>query len=281
MQQASLQQIEALILDWAGTVVDYGSVAPTSIFVEAFKRAFDFDISLAEARVPMGMGKWDHIQALGQLPQVQQRWMAQFGSIMNDSHIDEIYQTFMPLQQAKVAERAEPIAGVVPMLQKLQRQGIKVGSCSGYPRPVMEVLVPAAAEYGYRPDAFVSSDDLTAGSRPGPWMALQNVIELGIKSVAHCVKVDDSTPGIAEGINAGMWTVGIALTGNCVGLTLEEWQALSETEQWQKKAKAVAQLRAAGADYVIDSLAQIEPVLDDIAVRIQAGERPQAQFKNK
>ena len=48
-------RIEAVILDWAGTVVDYGSLAPTSIFVEGFKQAFDFDISLAEARAPRAM----------------------------------------------------------------------------------------------------------------------------------------------------------------------------------------------------------------------------------
>ncbi|TVN12825.1 phosphonoacetaldehyde hydrolase, partial [Vibrio cholerae] len=44
--------IQAVIFDWAGTIVDFGSFAPTSIFVEAFKQGFDFEISLAEAREP-------------------------------------------------------------------------------------------------------------------------------------------------------------------------------------------------------------------------------------
>ncbi len=60
----------------------------------------------------------------------------------------------------------------------------------------MDVLVPKAAEYGYQPDCVVASDDeIAAGSRPGPWMALKNVIELGVMSVARCVKVDDAVTG--------------------------------------------------------------------------------------
>ena len=72
--QSPTHQIEALILDWAGTVVDFGSFAPTAIFVEAFARAYEFPISLAEARAPMGLGKWDHIAALGRLPEVAAPW---------------------------------------------------------------------------------------------------------------------------------------------------------------------------------------------------------------
>lgn len=266
--------IEALILDWAGTVVDYGSIAPTRIFVEAFEQAFDFKIDLSEARAPMGLGKWDHIQQLGQLPSVHERWVERFGAAMTTQQVDEIYNTFMPLQKAKVADRAEPIPEVINVIQGLQDQGILIGSCSGYPREVMEILVPAAEQYGYRPDCFVSCDDLSAGSRPGPWMALQNVIELGIGAVKHCVKVDDSTPGIEEGLNAGMWTVGLSISGSAVGLSLEEWQQLSDEQQQQARAQAEASLTQAGAHYVIDSLADIQPILLDINRRLMLGEKP-------
>ncbi|STS78960.1 phosphonoacetaldehyde hydrolase [Klebsiella pneumoniae] len=50
-----MNRISALILDWAGTTVDFGSFAPTQIFVEAFRQAFDIEITLEEARVPMGL----------------------------------------------------------------------------------------------------------------------------------------------------------------------------------------------------------------------------------
>jgi len=267
-------KIEALILDWAGTVVDHGSVAPTTIFVEAFKQAFNFDISLAEARAPMGMGKWDHIKTLGLLPDVNKRWQTQFGQCMQTADIDHIYETFMPLQKQKVAAHAAPISGVLPVITKLQQQGLKIGSCSGYPKQVMDILQIAAAEYGYKPDACVASDELAAGSRPGPWMALENVNRLAINKVAQCVKVDDSAPGIAEGLNAGMWTVGVALSGNAVGLTDQEWQNCSLAEQSLLKEKAYQELSTAGAHFVIDSLADIVPVLNEINARLVRGERP-------
>ncbi|KZN61318.1 phosphonoacetaldehyde hydrolase [Pseudoalteromonas luteoviolacea] len=269
-----MKHIEALILDWAGTVVDYGSIAPTSIFVEAFKRGFDFDISLQEARGPMGMGKWDHINTLLNTPAIANRWQAQFGRQPTHQDVDHIYDTFMPLQIAKVAERAEPIAGVLDVIHRLQAQGVKIGSCSGYPKPVMDVLVPAAAEYGYVPDCVVASDECVAGSRPGPWMALENIQRLGINRVASCVKVDDSVHGITEGLNAGMWTIGVAVTGNAIGLSEQEWQTLDNKQQAALTRQAYSQLSAAGAHYVVDSLADVDAMLIEIESKLARGERP-------
>ncbi|MBQ4810121.1 phosphonoacetaldehyde hydrolase [Pseudoalteromonas luteoviolacea] len=269
-----MKHIEALILDWAGTVVDYGSIAPTSIFVEAFKRGFDFDISLQEARGPMGMGKWDHINTLLNTPAIAARWLAQFGRQPSSQDVDHIYETFMPLQIAKVAERAEPIKGVLEVIHRLQAQGVKIGSCSGYPKPVMDVLVPAAAEYGYVPDCVVASDECVAGSRPGPWMALENIQRLGINRVASCVKVDDSVHGITEGLNAGMWTIGVAVTGNAIGLSEQEWHTLDNAQQATLTRLAYSQLSAAGAHYVVDSLADVEAVLVEIESKLARGERP-------
>ncbi|MBV7416747.1 phosphonoacetaldehyde hydrolase [Aeromonas sp. sif2433] len=266
--------IQALILDWAGTVVDFGSFAPTSIFVEAFARAYDFPVTLDEARQPMGLGKWDHIATLGRLPSVDARWQARFGHPMSREEVDHLYHTFMPLQIAAVARFAAPIPGVLPVLARLRGQGLRIGSCSGYPRPVMEALVPAAAEHGYRPDHWVATDDLGAGGRPGPWMALANVIELGIDAVHRAIKVDDAVPGIAEGLNAGMWTVGLAVSGNEFGATWEEFSAMSDDEITARRTTAEAKLRQAGAHYVIATLADIEPVIADINRRLARGDRP-------
>lgn len=269
-----MNRITAVILDWAGTTVDFGSFAPTQIFVEAFRRAFDVEITLAEARVPMGLGKWQHIEALGKLPAVDARWQAKFGRSMTAEDIDTIYATFMPLQIAKVVDFSAPIAGVVDTIAALRADSIKIGSCSGYPRAVMEKLVPAAAGHGYAPDHWVATDDLAAGGRPGPWMALQNVIALGVDSVAHCVKVDDAAPGIAEGLNAGMWSVGLALSGNEFGATWEEFQAMTAEEIATRREHAAGKLYAAGAHYVVDSLADLPGVIAEINTRLAKGERP-------
>ena len=70
--------IKAVILDWAGTVVDHGSRAPMGAFVRAFAQ-FGVAISIEDARGPMGMAKWDHIRAVGQAPSVAAAWRTRHG----------------------------------------------------------------------------------------------------------------------------------------------------------------------------------------------------------
>jgi len=130
-----MNRITALILDWAGTTVDFGSFAPTQIFVEAFRQAFDMEITLEEARVPMGLGKWQHIEALGKLPSVDSRWQAKFGRPMTAADIDAIYAAFMPLQIAKVVDFSAPIAGVVDTLAALRAARTEDRLLLGLPAP--------------------------------------------------------------------------------------------------------------------------------------------------
>lgn len=268
------QQLEAVIFDWAGTIVDFGSFAPTQIFVDAFKSAFDFDLSLAEARGPMGLGKWQHIEALGRDPAVGARWQARFGRPMDEGDVRHIYETFIPLQVERVGLHSALIPGALAVVQDLRGQGLKIGSTTGYPRQVMARLMELATAQGYTPDCTVCADDLEAGARPGPWMALDCVRQLRIGAVSHCVKVDDTLPGIAEGLNAGMWTVGLALSGSPAGWTLAEYQAASDAERAALRERVTPEFMAAGAHYVIDTVAELPPVLALIEQRLAQGQRP-------
>jgi len=268
------QQLEAIIFDWAGTIVDFGSFAPTQIFVDAFRTAFQFDLSLEEARGPMGLGKWQHIEALGRHPAVHARWVAQFGKPMDEADIRHIYDTFIPLQQERVGLHSDLIPGALEAVQQLRATGLKIGSTTGYPRAVMSTLMPLAAAKGYAPDCVVCADDLTAGARPGPWMALDCVQQLRINAVRHCVKVDDTVPGIEEGLNAGMWTVGLALSGSPAGLTLDEYHAATPEQLDAVRQRVTAELRAAGAHYVIDTVADLPALIAQIQARAAQGDTP-------
>ena len=268
------QQLEAVIFDWAGTTVDFGSFAPTQIFVDAFRAAYNFDLTLAEARGPMGLGKWQHIEALGRDPAVDARWRAKFGRPMNNDDIDHLYRTFLPLQVERVGAHAALIPGTLETVAALRERGLKIGSTTGYPRQVMEKLMVAAAANGYAPDCTVCADDLAAGARPGPWMALQCVLDLKVGNVAHCVKVDDTLPGILEGRNAGMWTVGLMLSGSPAGLTQAEFEAADEETLVALRARIGREFTGAGAHYVIDTIADLPTVLADIENRLAHGERP-------
>ena len=272
---ATLQpQLEAVIFDWAGTMVDFGSFAPTQIFVDAFAQAYGFELSLEEARRPMGLGKWQHIEALGQDPDVGPHWVAQFGSPMSEDDVRQIYDTFIPLQVERVGAHSDLIPGALELVNGLRRQGLKIGSTTGYPREVMQRLMVLAAERCYAPDCTVCADDLAAGARPGPWMALACVQDLHIGAVSHCVKVDDTVPGIAEGLNAGMWTVGLALSGSPAGWTQTEYEQADEATRRAVRERVTPIFEDAGAHFVIDTVADLPAVLRDIEERLALGLRP-------
>ncbi|MDO9404818.1 MAG: phosphonoacetaldehyde hydrolase [Polaromonas sp.] len=262
-------QLQAVIFDWAGTLVDFGSLAPTQIFMEAFA-TFGIDVSLQQARGPMGLSKRDHIRTLLAEPAIATQWTARCGAPSSESDIDALYERFMPMQIAKVGEYSQPIPGAVETLAWLRAQGLKIGSCSGYPRQVLDVLLPLAAASGIAPDHVVSGDELPAGGRPGPYMALANVLALAVGDVRACIKVDDTVPGIEEGRNAGMWCVGITLAGNEVGLTAAELAALPPAQVAALRDQAAAKLKAAGAHLVIDSIADLPAAVLEIA-RLHAG----------
>lgn len=266
-------RLQAVIFDWAGTLVDFGSLAPTQIFVEAFA-SFGITVSLAQARGPMGLSKREHIRTLLADATVQAQWQARFGRASNDADIAALYARFMPMQIEKVGAYSQPIEGAVQVLAQLRAAGLKIGSCSGYPREVLDVLLPLAATQGIAPDHVVAGDELPAGGRPGPFMALANVLALGIGDVRCCVKVDDTTPGIEEGRNAGMWCVGLSVSGNEVGLTQPAWQALEAAAQERLRSAAQHKLLGAGAHYVVDTIAELPGVLADIAARQLRGEAP-------
>jgi phosphonoacetaldehyde hydrolase len=268
------QQLEAVIFDWAGTMVDFGSFAPTQIFVDAFKAAYGFDLSLDEARRPMGLGKWQHIEALGQDPDVGPRWQARFGKPMGEAEVRHIYETFIPLQVERVGHHSALIPGALAVVQGLRASGLKIGSTTGYPRRVMARLMGLAAEQGYAPDCTVCADDLAAGARPGPWMALDCVQQLRLGAVWRCVKVDDTVPGIDEGLNAGMWTVGLALSGSPAGWTLSDYEAADDATRAAVRERVGAEFRAAGAHFVIDTVADLPAVLAQIEQRLAQGQRP-------
>ena len=270
---ADLSPLQAVIFDWAGTLVDFGSLAPTQIFVEAFA-SFGITITLAQARGPMGLSKWDHIHQLLQDESIAAQWQTKFGRAPGNEDVDAIYARFMPMQIAKVGEFSAPIAGAVQTLQWLRANGLKVGSCSGYPREVLKQLLPQAEAAGLKPDYVVAGDELEAGGRPGPYMALANVLALGIGDVRACVKVDDTVPGIEEGLRAGMWTVGLSLSGNEVGYGVQEFAKASKDEVDARVAVAEAKLKKAGAHYVVRSVADLPAVLAQIAAEMRAGKNP-------
>ena len=266
--------LKAVILDWAGTVVDHGSRAPMGAFVRAFAE-FGVQISVADARGPMGMAKRDHIRAVGRSPAVAEAWRRARGHAFAEADIDAIFAVFEPMNVASVRDHADLIPGAAGALAEIRRRGLHVGSTTGYTRPIMAELLPIAAARGYAPEITVCAGDLPEG-RPSPLMMWHAMAAMGVWPAWTVVKVDDTPPGIGEGLAAGCWTVGVALTGNIAGLSADELAALDERERGALRARATAAMRDAGAHLVIDGIADLPRALDEIEARLASGQRPAA-----
>jgi phosphonoacetaldehyde hydrolase len=267
-----MKHVKAVIFDWAGTVVDFGSRAPMGAFVETFEQ-FGVPISIDEARGPMGMAKRPHIAALMALPRVAKAWEARHGHLPGDADIDAVYDVFVPKNVAVAAQYSNVIPGVAEVTAALRADGVRIGSTTGYTREIMDQIVPGAAAQGFQADSLVCTGDTPEG-RPSPYMIYRTLPQLGVWCARDVIKVDDTEVGIEEGINGGTWTVGVAVSGNAFGMTEAEVRALAPEEFKRRRAAAVARLRAAGAHYVIDSVADLLPVVSEIEGRLARGERP-------
>ena len=267
-----MTQIRAVIFDWAGTTVDFGSRAPMGVFVEVFAR-FGVDISVEEARGPMGLPKWDHIRALMDQPRIAEAWQAAQGSEADDDAVTRVYEVFVPANVEVAAAHADLIPGTAETAAWLRERAIAIGSTTGYTRDIMERVVPVAEQQGYAPDCLVCAGDTPEG-RPTPLMLYRCFLDLAVYPAWACVKVDDTAPGIAEGRAAGCWTVGVSLSGNGVGLSRDELERLDPAERDARNERARAGLLEAGADYVVDTVADLPACITAIQERLDRGERP-------
>lgn len=266
------RSVKAVIVDWAGTVLDHGSRAPMGAFVEAFAR-MGVAISIADARGPMGMAKRDHIRLVGTAPAVAAAWRAKHGREFDEAAIDAIFDTFEPLNVAAVEAHSALIPGAKDALDWCAARGIRIGSTTGYTRPIMERLAPLAAAQGFAPEVMVCAGDFAAG-RPAPLQMWHAMSAMGIWPASAVVKLDDTPPGIGEARAAGCWAVGLSLSGNMAGLSAEELLALDPAARDALRHAATEALMRAGAHLVVDSIAELPAVIAHVEARLAAGELP-------
>jgi phosphonoacetaldehyde hydrolase len=264
--------LKAVLLDWAGTTMDYGCMAPAVVFMDVFKRK-GVEITVAEAREPMGAHKKVHIRQITTNEAVAKRWEQKYGRRPTEDDVAAMFEDFVPLQLACLARYADLIPGTLEAVAEFRRRGLKIGSTTGYTEEMMAILQDEAARRGYVPDSTVCASQVPAG-RPHPFMCLQNAINLQTYPMEAFVKVGDTLPDIEEGLNAGMWTIGLARTGNEMGLTEEEVAALDPAVRSARLARAYKRMAQAGAHYVVDGISDVVPLLDEINARLASGDRP-------
>lgn len=264
--------LKAVVFDWAGTTVDHGSLAPVRVLQQVFARR-GVIISEEDARRDMGVLKKDHIRKILLQQSVAAQWYKACGHEPGDADVEALFADFVPLQLESIVAYSRVIDGVAETVARLRRRGIKIGSTTGYTRAMLDLILGPAAGQGYKPDCSITPDEVGAG-RPFPWMIFANAIQLKVEPLAAIVKIGDTVVDIEEGLRAGVWTIGVARTGNLVGLSSEDFAALPSEEKASRIEHARAQLTIAGAHHVIDTVADCELALDAIESRLRGGEHP-------
>lgn len=258
-----MKKISCVIMDWAGTAVDFGCFAPLNAFLKVFSEEKGIDITYRQAREPMGLLKIDHIKAILNMPEVNEKFRVRYGRDWNMEDVNEMYVSFEKHLFASLSNFTTPIPGVLDTIKELRASGIKIGSTTGYTQAMMDVVRPGAAAKGYVVDNLVTPDNLPAG-RPAPYMIYKNMIDLAIPSVDNVVKVGDTIADIKEGVNAKVWSIGIITGSNEMGITEEEYNRRTPDELAALKQEVRERMMAAGAHFVLDNITELPACIEKI-----------------
>lgn len=267
-------KVKGVILDWSGTTADAYVIAPAVVFVEVFKK-HGVEITMQEARGPMGLRKDLHIKALTEVPEIRDRWKKVHGKAPGKKDVEAMFADFVPMQLACLRQYTGLLPGVAKVTQKMQKDGIKIGVSTGFVRSMVDILEADARKQGFKPDATVAGDEVAHGARPKPFMVYRNMDLLDIHPIQSVIKVDDTTSGVGEGLEAGCWAVGVARYSNYMDIdSIEQAEKMSKVDIARRVANTREILRRSGAHYVIDSIVDLPAVIDDINQRLARGEKP-------
>ena len=234
--------VKAVIFDWAGTLVDFGSLAPLLSMKRVFEEA-GVTVSENDIRAGMGLGKLDHIKAVGLGMGAAKAWAENHeGRPFDERDAILLHERFREVSRQTAAERGKLIGGVLTACRALRNRDILIGTTTGYTRDIMERVIAVARAQGFEAEAVVCADDVPE-CRPSPLAIYHAMVSLGVYPASSVVKVDDTVPGLMEGKAAGAWTVGISETGNEMGLGEDAFIALPARERHDLANAAAKRLR--------------------------------------
>lgn len=271
-----MNKVEGVILDWAGTTVDFGCFAPVHVFLQIFKDA-GVEVTIEEARVPMGMLKKDHIRTMLHMPRIKDSWSEKYNRQWHEKDVEALYASFEPLLLSSLTEYTQPLPEVIETVQELRAAGLKIGSTTGYTDAMMKIVTEGAKAKGYEPDYWITPDATNSCGRPYPYMIFRNMEALKLTAPWKVVKVGDTASDIKEGLHAGVWSVGAVIGSSEMGMSYEEFAKCSETEKLQAIQRTEQVFLAHGADFTIKTMKELPPLISRINTLLAQGKRPNAR----
>ncbi len=266
-------RLQGVILDWAGTTVDYGCMAPVRAFMDIFMSA-GIQLTMEEVRAPMGLLKWDHIREMLEMPRIGKLFEGRMGRPYTNEDVDLMHEQFEPKLMNGLQHFSHPLPSVVEVVERLRADGLKIGATTGYNDEMMRIVAGTAGDGGYAPDYWVSPDSVGGKGRPYPYMIYANMIRLDMGLPAQVVKVGDTASDMQEARNAGVWAVGVLKGSSMLGLSEEEISSMSAPALGELMDKARQRFIEHGAHDVIESLSHLPDRIERINHRLQEGDRP-------
>ena len=268
-----MKHLEGIILDWAGTTIDFGCFAPVEVFIRVFEEA-GITVTMEEARAPMGMLKIDHIRTMLEMPRVHELWKRKYNRPFEERDVQELFDKFEPLLMKSLAHYTTPIPGVLEAVKAIRSMGLKIGSTTGYNDSMMACVTVEAEKQGYQPDCWITPDTTGQSGRPLPYMIYRNMEKLKISRPWNLVKIGDTVSDIQEGLNASAWSVGVAIGSSVMGVSESEFNQLTLPEKDALITKTKATFLEHGAHYAIDSMEKLPTLLEVIDEKLANSQRP-------
>ena len=256
--------LTSAVLDWSGTVADNWVTSVSQAFVELWKESADIDITMAEARAPMGLEKSLHNAAIAAQPRVAAAWIEKYGKPIGPNDLWCMFEAFIPIQLRwlKAPGVTDLIPGAASAVKSLREKGMNIGVTTGFQRVFANELLSAAKTQGFVPDTNVAADEV-ARPRPFPDMMLRNIIKLKAPHVGTVLKVDDTCSGIGEGLSVGCWTCGVSHTSVYMNIDSHDHRRTLNDAEYERRGVAAREiLFRAGAHFVVDDIRGVPVVAD-------------------
>lgn len=165
-------------------------------------------------------------------------------------------------------EHAQATHAALPLLEQLQQQGVPCAWLDELPLDASTCLASVL------PGWLRSTPSRSCRPWPAPDAIWLSLMELQVNQLEGCVLVSGEPRLLQAALNAGIWTIGLAISGPLCGVALADWQRLTIDERDRLRSRATLSLYRLGVHSVIDLLSDLPACLEDLSLRRQKGEKP-------
>jgi phosphonatase-like hydrolase len=193
----SIQDVELVVMDMAGTTVHDGGEVPAAF--TATLAAHGIEVSADEIAQVRGASKREVVRLL----------VARHLPDAPPSLADEAYDGFRAALAERYGAGVRAVDGAEEVFDWLRRRDVRIALNTGFDRTITDLLLDALGWREGVVDAVVCGDEVREG-RPAPYLIFRAMEATGAASVHRVMNVGDTELDLRAGWNAGAgWNVGV------------------------------------------------------------------------